>query len=856
MHVELGTGVRETLRVAEYISYYRQVRERFLQALGAVGRISPAPTKAGTLPRHIRGRAITAGSATSGGFAGRGWRRTTTSCSSPGSGAGRPSGSRRWNRDARRARGDAGDRQSALSTRAGYIRPLEQLAPDGMRPRPSRGSATRPGCSSTSVVTGERRVGRPAAGGGARATSASPLRTSAMCGSTSKGTRSTSPRAGSSTCSAGATAMATAPCGTEPPGRATATASGPIFERVRRLGRRAPRAYPGHARLPLRRATSPPRSAAHGRARHARARDRHLPARARCSSTCTGSSARRSAPPSTATRSRSSSSSTASSRSAERLRRRRVHRPVRAAGSRAATTRSSPGRGVQRGGLPLHRGAARLAARAPAGGGRARHRRSRAARRREARPRPRRRDDARAGARALREALLATARRKATPRVARGAAARLPPARGQAQWWWFFHLEIPTRSSIEDGDTIGWLEIDGEPEPDKQSLVYALASPRRSTRSTRGRRRSAHREGAPVSSRRRAGRRAARRGARTARRAAADALLVPGGADPARTSSAPRCARFAGTISPATVAARISSAPAPRAAARRRARPVSRSSTEQPARRRGSRAPTSSSRARPDRGRPGRGARLVVAPDQRRASASASPRRATRRSTSSSPRSSGDAREEGVAFRGVKKHTQTDDAYEGRAHRDQRRHGGRVLDPGVELVAGTSWLFARRGTRRDARHADRRRGRPGLARGRDRRRHVRAKPGPAGRPATARAGVAGRAPGEARACPCSSTCSARTQTDPRRRRGIFLEQHAAHAPRRLPLHLGGVLRGAPALDAPEPATRTTAAGDGLRLLAVAHEGNRVARRRRRAVAAEIERLLGTRTRTSDGRRGR
>ena len=42
MHVELGTGVRETLRVAEYISYYRQVRGRFLQAARRVGTPVPA----------------------------------------------------------------------------------------------------------------------------------------------------------------------------------------------------------------------------------------------------------------------------------------------------------------------------------------------------------------------------------------------------------------------------------------------------------------------------------------------------------------------------------------------------------------------------------------------------------------------------------------------------------------------------------------------------------------------------------------------------------------------------------------------------------------------------------------------
>ncbi len=49
MHVELGTGVRETLRVAEYISYYRQVRGRFLQALGAVGPDISDPYEAGHL---------------------------------------------------------------------------------------------------------------------------------------------------------------------------------------------------------------------------------------------------------------------------------------------------------------------------------------------------------------------------------------------------------------------------------------------------------------------------------------------------------------------------------------------------------------------------------------------------------------------------------------------------------------------------------------------------------------------------------------------------------------------------------------------------------------------------------------
>ena len=64
---------------------------------------------------------------------------------------------------------------------------------------------------------------------------------------------------------------------------------------------------------------------------------------------------------------------------------------------------------------------------------------------------------------------------------------------------------------------------------------------------------------------------------------------------------------------------------------------------------------TSSSRARPARARPTLGARLIVAPDRSAAGASASRRRATRRSTTCSPRSRGSARAEGVEFRGLKK---------------------------------------------------------------------------------------------------------------------------------------------------------------------------------------------------------
>jgi predicted RecB family nuclease len=45
-------------------------------------------------------------------------------------------------------------------------------------------------------------------------------------------------------------------------------------------------------------------------------------------------------------------------------------------------------------------------------------------------------------------------------------------------WWeYFHHLSLDAEELIEDGDTIGGLELAGEPEPDKQSLVYTFEFP-------------------------------------------------------------------------------------------------------------------------------------------------------------------------------------------------------------------------------------------------------------------------------------------------------------------------------------------------------------------------------------------
>ncbi len=48
----------------------------------------------------------------------------------------------------------------------------------------------------------------------------------------------------------------------------------------------------------------------------------------------------------------------------------------------------------------------------------------------------------------------------------------------KSQWWeWFHHLSLVEEEFIEDTDTIGGIELAGEPVPDKQSFVYTLSFP-------------------------------------------------------------------------------------------------------------------------------------------------------------------------------------------------------------------------------------------------------------------------------------------------------------------------------------------------------------------------------------------
>ncbi len=78
---------------------------------------------------------------------------------------------------------------------------------------------------------------------------------------------------------------------------------------------------------------------------------------------------------------------------------------------------------------------------------------------------------------ALREALLEGAS-EGDPRRLAAQLLDYHEREAKPQWWeWFFHLELSDEELVSDGDTIGGLERIGEPEPDRQSLVYTFAFP-------------------------------------------------------------------------------------------------------------------------------------------------------------------------------------------------------------------------------------------------------------------------------------------------------------------------------------------------------------------------------------------
>ena len=153
------------------------------------------------------------------------------------------------------------------------------------------------------------------------------------------------------------------------------------------------------------------------------------------------------------------------------------------------------------------------------------------------------------------------------------------------------------------------------------------------------------------------------------------------------------------------------------------------------------------------------------------------------------------AGEAGFRFRGRKKCTDEDDRYVGGDLIENVWSNDEMLDPELDLIAGTSWLFSREELDGERGHAVRGRGRPGRARRCDRGRDSGETARAARRPEPARPGLPGSAPaGRERV---GAWASARRGRDGARGDGGVPRAHVAHAARGERVHLGDVLREPP-----------------------------------------------------------
>ena len=142
---------------------------------------------------------------------------------------------------------------------------------------------------------------------------------------------------------------------------------------------------------------------------------------------------------------------------------------------------------------------------------------------------------------------------------------------------------------------------------------------------------------------------------------------------------------------------------------------------------------------------------------------------------------------------------------------------------GVDLD-GRHGVALRARPRADARLPLHRRGRPGLARRRARDGHGGAERRPRRRPAAARAGDPGHAPGRHRGVG-ADVAARRRRDDPARPRPLP-RAHVPAPPGRLRLHLGGVLRGAAAARPGDGGSGRRRSGPGCATSPVEHAGNR------------------------------
>ena len=252
-------------------------------------------------------------------------------------------------------------------------------------------------------------------------------------------------------------------------------------------------------------------------------------------------------------------------------------------------------------------------------------------------------------------------------------------------WEWFHHLDLDEDELIEDTDTIGGLVPVGEPVPDKRSLVYTLGFPEQEHKIGGKAVDPATQKVYSVAVDHASGCVRLWRGvARTAEPLPRALVPEPPIHDGAQRDAVLRFARatLAGDGSYAALTAVLERHP-PRADL----------GLDPPAA-----ALTLADsylvvQGPPGAGKTRQGARMAVALMRagRRIGVTALSHKAIHNLLERIER---EAAEQGFVFRGCKKHSDPDDAFHGRCIRPSDRNED-FLDPDLDLLAGTAWLFAR-----------------------------------------------------------------------------------------------------------------------------------------------------------------
>jgi uncharacterized protein len=449
---------------------------------------------------------------------------------------------------------------------------------------------------------------------------------------------------------------------------------------------------------------------------------------------------------------------------------------------------------------------------------------------------------------ALQEALLAAARlgadgggeAEASPLWLTAQLLDYHQREAKPQWWeWFFHLELSDDELVEDGDTIGGLRLAGEPQLDKGSLVYPFSFPPQEHKID-------HEAVDPRTQKSYAVTVDDERGVVRLWRSKgrADEPLPTGLIPPAPIGDYEQrdaVARFARAYLARSAGPDVSG---PYEALRHvleRRLPRARLDATPVA------AALSLDRSYlfvqgpPGSGKTWQGAKIAVALMRagQRVGVTSLSHKAINKLLAEVER---EAREQGFRFRGVKKHTHADDAFSG-DFVEPHAVWKDCLDPGYQLVAGTSWLLAREefDSTLDALIVDEA-GQVSLAdaiaSGTCARNIVLL-----GDPNQLPQVSQGAQPEEARVSVLQHLLGADETVPPER--GIFLDQTRRLRPELCAFTSEAYYEGR-LVPWPETARRTIAAEDGLDLLLVEHAGrSQQSREEAAAVAAEIRRLLGT-----------